>query len=508
MKRQFSSDINLKLGAVLGYVNYAVQMVVQLLYVPIMLRLLGQNEYGVYQLVASVISYLSLLQFGFGGSYLRFYSQCKGNREKESELNGTFLLIFCFFALLVALAGTILTINSEWFLGNKLSVAEHRLAKVLFAIMSFNMFITFPNSVFHSIITSRERFIFLRVVDLIKTICNPFLVIILLFLGYGSVGMVLASTLLSILAVGTNVFFVLRKIKAPFAFSRFNLSLVKDIGTFSFFVFLNIIIDQINWNVDRFLLGRFVGAASIAVYSIGMQINNIFVQITDMLATVLAPKVNQIVANDEHPMENLQDLFTRVGRLQAYIVFAVIAGFFVLGREFICLWAGPDYDTAYYVALLLIVPVGIPLCQTLGVDIQRALNKHQARSMIYAGMALMNLLISIPLTRTYGVLGAAFGTTCSILMGNGLIMNILYQKYIGLNIICFWKEILKLLPTVIIPVAGSFFMKGLFDTVTWGSFFVCGVVFVILYGGCLWFFGMNKQEKHTVNWFLSKRKNI
>ena len=61
-----NSSKEIKAGAFLGYANFAVKMIIQLVYVPILLRLLGQAEYGVYQLIASVISYLSLLNFGFG----------------------------------------------------------------------------------------------------------------------------------------------------------------------------------------------------------------------------------------------------------------------------------------------------------------------------------------------------------------------------------------------------------------------------------------------------------
>ena len=39
-------NLQVKIGAILGYVNYIVKMVIQLLYVPIMLRYLDQNEYG------------------------------------------------------------------------------------------------------------------------------------------------------------------------------------------------------------------------------------------------------------------------------------------------------------------------------------------------------------------------------------------------------------------------------------------------------------------------------
>ena len=104
-------NLQVKIGAILGYVNYIVKMVIQLLYVPIMLRYLDQNEYGVYQLVASLISYLSLLNFGFGGAYLRFYAQCKNDCKKQEKVNGTFLLVFSFFSLLALIVGMLITLS-------------------------------------------------------------------------------------------------------------------------------------------------------------------------------------------------------------------------------------------------------------------------------------------------------------------------------------------------------------------------------------------------------------
>ena len=62
-----------KAGVVLSYASQAVQIISGLIYTPIMLRILGQSEYGLYQLVYSVVSYLGLLSMGFNASYMRFY---------------------------------------------------------------------------------------------------------------------------------------------------------------------------------------------------------------------------------------------------------------------------------------------------------------------------------------------------------------------------------------------------------------------------------------------------
>ena len=91
-----------KTGVVLSYAGELVKILVSLIYTPIMLRLLGQSEYGLYQLVYSVVSYLSLLSLGFGSSYLRFYSRYKAQKDEDgvAKLNGMFMLIFCSISII------------------------------------------------------------------------------------------------------------------------------------------------------------------------------------------------------------------------------------------------------------------------------------------------------------------------------------------------------------------------------------------------------------------------
>lgn len=491
-----------KLGVVLGYVNFAVKMATQLLYVPIMLKILGQSEYGVYQLVASIIAYLSLLNFGFGGAYLRFYAKCKNDSEEEAKLNGTFLSIFSVFAVLVLIIGIMISINAQAILGTKLTADEIALSKVLLFILAINMALTFPISVFSSIVSSREAFVFQKVVELLRNIASPFFMILTLLMGKGSIGLVCVTTVLTIVTGIINVWYVKEKIQAKFLFKGFDTRLIKEIGAFSFFIFLNSIIDQINWNVDKYLLGRMVGAVAIAVYSVGAQINTIYIQVSDMTASVMATKVNLIVAEEKNPLIKLNVLFRKVGRVQAYVILAIIAGFFVLGRDFIILWAGADYQEAYYITLLLIVPAAIPLMQSLGVDIQRALNKHQIRSIVYTGLSIANILISIPLIYIMGASGAALGTAISLLIGNGLVMNIIYVKYIGLNIGAFWKDILPIITTSLISIVVGVIINRFFINITWMNFIIKSLIFVIIYLIAEYCIAMNQEEKMMITGFV------
>ena len=98
---------------------------------------------------------------------------------------------------------------------------------------------------------------------------------------------------------------------------------------------------------------------------------------------------------------------------------------------FIQAWGGAEYAPAYWVALLLIGPVTVPLIQNIGIEIQRAKNMHQFRSKVYFCMAIGNAIVSVPLGMKFGGIGCALGTAISMIVGNGFIMNWYYQAHIA-----------------------------------------------------------------------------
>ena len=85
----------LKAGVILTYIQLIVGNIISIIYTPIMLRILGQNEYGLYNLSSSTISYLGLLSFGFGSAYIRYYSKYKveNNKNEIKKLNGMYILL-------------------------------------------------------------------------------------------------------------------------------------------------------------------------------------------------------------------------------------------------------------------------------------------------------------------------------------------------------------------------------------------------------------------------------
>ncbi|MEG1947707.1 MAG: oligosaccharide flippase family protein [Lachnospiraceae bacterium] len=500
-----------KIGALLSYLSQFISILVGLLYTPIMIQLLGKSEYGLYELVNSTVSYLGLLSLGFGGAYTRYYSRCKVKKDETgiARLNGMFLVIFLIIAAICILCGVIMIGNIEVIFGVGLEVEEYEKAKILMWMLVFSMAVTFFGSVFDAQIMVQERFLFQKGLMILQGLCSPFITLPLLLFGYGSIAMVGVSTVLCLVKTGISIWYCMKKLNVQFEFRGFQPSLLKEMWVFTFFIFLNQIIDQVNWNVDKFLIGRNLGTEFVAVYGVGAKLNMLYLSLSNSVSGVFTPRINLLVS-EKNKQKEINQLFQKVGRIQFLILSLVLTGFLLYGKEFICLWVGDGYQEAYTVALLLIIPVTVPLIQNLGIEVQRAMNKHKARSMVYTAIALVNVGISIVLIPRFGIVGAAFGTSVSLIVGNGIFMNIYYQKCINLDIRLFWKEILKLSVPLVPSILSGVLITRFITINNWLTLGIALILYVSIFGVLQWYLGMNAEEQELlrtpVKRILEKRR--
>ena len=498
----------LKAGVVLSYLSTAISIIIQLIYMPVMIRLLGKSEYGLYSLVSSVVSYLSLFSLGFTGAYLRFFAKFYENREKMASLNGMFLSLFNLLALIAAICGIGLSFFPEQIFGSKLSNVELSKARILMVILVLNISISLISGIFDAIIGAYEQFVFQRIVGLIATIVNPFICLPLLLMGYGSVMLVVVTTGVTLVRFMVTVWFCTCKIKIPVSFHGFQWGLLKEITVFSLFLLINMIIDQINWNVDKLILGHTSGTEEIAVYGVASQFNGLFMTFSTTISSVFAPRVNRIAARDgKHYQTEFTKLMAKIGRIQWLILGLLTAGFIVFGKYFIVqIYAGKGYEEAYTVALYLVVPVLVPLIQNIGIEMQRALNMHQFRSIIYLMISIVNVGISIPLAVRWGAVGAAMGTAFSLLIGNGLIMNVFYHKVLHINMKYFWRQIAKTWKGFLVPVVLAIFIMRcvVFDNMF--IFLVSVCIFAVVYCFSVFLFSCNDEEKNLLVGMIRRKR--
>lgn len=459
-----------KAGILLNYLIEGVKVLTALVYTPWLLRLLGQQEYGLYQLAVSVVSWLGLLNLGFGSGYVRYFAryQTAGAEEGLARLNGIFVLVFGFLAVFCLLCGEALAGHTASLFGSGLTAQEQEKAALLLRLLTGNLALTLLNTTFDCFLTAKECFLFQKLLRLMQAVLSPFLTLPLLLLGKTSEAVAGISLLLTAAVFCANMLWC-RKRKMRISFRNLRFSQLRELWNFAFFVFLNQIIDQVNWSVDKFLLGRMLGTGAVAVYGIGAQINSLYLQMSTAISSVFLPKVNRIAARSPDNRE-LGELMGTVGTLQAAVLGLLLSGFLLFGREFLLLWAGCAYEESYQVALLLMLPATVPLIQNLGIEIQRARGKHQIRSLVCACLAAGNILLSIAWIPRWGCTGAAAGTAVSLLAGNVLFMNWYYHRHLKLDMVRFWRRIGRLLPAWAAVALVGLLLRFLLPVTGWGSF--------------------------------------
>ena len=494
------SSKEIKIGAILSYAIIIVNMLIGVIYTPILTAKLGQSEYGLYSLVTSLISYLTILDFGFGNAIIIYTTRYrnKNEKEKEQKLHGMFFIIYTIIGIIAGIIGAILWLNVDKLFGNSMSIEELQKAKILMGILTFNLVVTFPLSIFSSIITSYEKFVFSKILNLVRIILNPVIMLILLQFGVKSIGLVILVTILNISTLILNYIYCKTKLKIKLKFGKIDFKLLKEIMAYSVWIFLNSIMDKINWSLDQFVLGVYAGSVAVAVYSVSAQLNQMFMTFSTAISGVLLPKVTKMESNNASNKE-FTDIFIKTGRIQFIIMALIITGFILFGKEFIeIMWVGPEYSQSYIIACILMIPITIPLIQNLGLNILQAKNKYKFRVIVLLIFAVINVVISIILSKLYGGIGAAIGTAISIILGQIIFMNIFYHKKVGINIIEFWKNIIKMFIPVIACICIALVIKYFIPIHSNGMLIIQIFIYTLLYCGFVSKWSMNNYERDLV----------
>lgn len=494
-----------KSGAILSYLNIIAKNLVAFLYVPFLLKYVGQSDYGLFQMTNSVMLSLSLLSMGFASAYVKFYIsyKVKGDYEQLKKLNALYLILFGFISVIALIIGSIIVINTKAIFGRSLDLSEIRVMKYLMSIMVLDVSITFISTVFDSNITVNEKFIFQQSRQLMQTFLVPIICVPMVFMGMGVISIEVTQILITTIFLFLNVNYCLKKLNMTFDFSDLDFSLLKKLGTFSFFLFLNQIVDLINNNAPNFILGIFQGAKMVATFSIAVQFKNMFFALSTALSSVFVPKVNRLVNLNQSTTE-LTNLMIKVGRIQMAILLFVLGGFIVVGKFFVRLWAGSENTEAYYLIILMVFPSILPLCQNIGIEIQRAMNKHIFRSIVYIIFAVVNIVITIFGSIYFGLIGASLGYVITILCANGIAMNWYYSKKMGLEIGRYWSETTKILVPFAVATIPLMFVQNSIVVNSFTRFVIFGLVYSAIYVAFYLKFTINNTEKQLLLGFFKR----
>ena len=472
----------LRSGSLLTYVQMTLNIIVSVAYTPFMLRILGKSEYGLYSTVASTIAILSVLSLGFGGSYVRYYILYRKEKadDKIARLNGLFLIVFSVIGLVALACGLYLTFHLEMVFKTGLTDAEYHTARILMLLLTANLAVSFPMSVFSNIISAQEQFVFLKATEILRTVVSPLVTLPVLLAGYGSIGMVVVTVTISVFVDVLRLIYCFGKLHIWVSFRNFDGAVLKDIAVFSGFIAINMVVDQVNNNLDKLIITRYCGTAATAVYAVGQQLHTYFISFSTAVSSVFTPRIHQLVQDNKDDKARLRtvltELFVRVGRIQFLILSLVCTGIIFFGKPFIYFWAGPGYDDAYIIVLLLIIPGMVPLTQNLGIEMCQYL----------------------------GAIGCAIGTAVAVALANGLVMNIFYQRRLNIDVTVFWKNIGRMTLGLLPPAACGVLMMLFVNLYSIPMLLGGIIIYTAIYCASVWLLSMNGYEKALVGGMVRK----
>ena len=488
-------------GAALSYVSLVVNAVVSFVYVPILLGSLTQAEYGVYELIGSVIAYLSVMDMGLSTTLSRFYarSQVAEKPWQTQNLLAMAAVVYGVITVLAVVASLVLNALVDPVFGGSFTSGEIELAHQMMGLVALNCAVVLPGNWFLAVITANERFVFARVLAITKYVVQVLVVVLVLQWHAGAFGVLAVQVAANAAAVAGYAWYCARRLRVRPRLWRWDWALFRSLFGFSFFVLLNMVFDQVFWKTGQVILGAVCGAGAVAVYGVACKVvTSAYMQVSTGVTGVFLPKLTSIAARTEG-MAEINELFGRIGHIQAILVWGVCAAFAALGSAFIELWAGADFAEAYPATLVLMVGLSVALVQNLGISVLQAKNRMGFRAGVYTALAVLDVAVSIPVSARFGVMGCAAVAAVLLFVGTGPVMNAYYARAIGIDVAGFWKSVLPvLLPAAAAGLAAAGVMALLPGGPTWGGLALGALVFVAVYGAALWFGGFNDYEKGLV----------
>lgn len=495
----------IKAGAILNYVIIGLNTLVGLAYTPYLLRCLGQNEYGLYSMVSSVIAYLTILDFGFGNAIIRYTAKLRAENkyDEQWQMFGMFIIVYLIIGLIAFCCGLALYVNVDRLFDQTMTESDLYQARIMMLLLTINLGITFPLSIFGSIISAYENFIFQRVVNIFRIVLCTLVMIVLLTLGYKAIALVVVNTIFNILTLIINIIYCRKNLNIRIKFERFNISFFKEISTYSLWIFLNAIMDKIYWGTGQFVLGAISGTIAVAIFSVAIMLQQMYMMFSTSISSVLLPKITAMVAlGDSHT--EISEIFIKTGRIQCIIMSFILSGFVVFGKGFIWLWAGPGYETSYIITVIFLGSLFVPLIQNVGISILQARNQMKFRSILYLVLSLISLIMQVYMSYKYSALGCSIAIGLTLLLGQGILMNIYYYKKQYIDIPRFWKEILQMLilPGIITIIGYS--LSYHIDYTHFRTLLIGIGVFSFVYILIIWHFSINNLERRLFTSIIKK----
>jgi len=487
-KNIFSNWSNIALSIIAVFITY-----------PLLTRILGEEQYGIWLYISSIINYFYLLQMGVPLANVRYLAKYHASNEPEkaNEVLSSNMLFFSVAALISSLGGVVFSLFIDKAL--PMSNVYVTAAKTATIIAALNISLSFMLSMFEGVLQALQKFIYLNA---IKNI----LVILRLALIYFAVkhqdGMVTLSWIMLLISLiqGVAVYLYAKRSypQMRLSFNKVNIEVLKEISKFSVFVMLLQIAAALSIQSSPIIIGSVISVVAIVSYSVANNILIYFTQFVIGISQALLPKLSALDANGD--LEALSASYTKYCRLTFMIVSPICIFLIIYGGDFIALWMGEKFriESGNVLTILTISHLFFLVQRAVAFPICIAMSKMRFISLLMIGTALLNIVLSIWWGWQYGLIGVAWGTTIpnfvtviGIIWFMRKILKVELSKY-------FWDTILVPGLATILFTSSLFGMRQFVPMTNYFSLFIVLIIGLSVYAVVLKFTCFQKGFRATL----------
>ena len=492
-------------NTIMLYIRMLLTMAVTLYSSRIILRTLGVEDYGIYNVVGGVVAMFGFLNTSMVASTQRFMSYSLGSDESTqvSKVYSNSLLIHIIIAFIILVFAETIGL---WFFYNKLVIPDERMDSAFWVYqLSIVVFvlnvIRVPDN---SAIIAYEKMSAYAYFSIIEVVLKLAIVFILPYLSYDKLVAYAVLVLIVVLLINLVYRLYVRSNFNHIAFKpRYEKGLFKEMASFAGWSLWGNLSTSLSGYGLNIVLNMFFGPVVNAARGIAYQVQSAIVSFGSNFMVAVNPQIIKSYAQQDY--EYMSKLVFRASRLAFFLLF-IMALPIINNREYILnLWLGeyPEYTSVFVLLILIDALINI-----LSGPIQTAINatgRIKYYQIIVGGILLANLPIAYMLLRFGANVYTPFIATILLTVIATVVRLLVFRRQTSIS---FGKFYLSVLPRSVGVVIISCFITqfcGFTNASTFTQLLLNVVITLIVVAITIFFVGLEKDEKA---WTISKLNSI
>ncbi len=415
-----------------NYVALAVGFVSVLVLTPLLVRHLGDVQFGLWVVVMSVVGYLGLLDLGLRPSVVKFVAEYRA-RGEHSELREYVSTVFTLYlgAGLVAIAGTV---SFSAIAGDALDLGPEldATAAGVFVVGGVGVAIAFVNGLAGGVLEGFQRYDWNNGIAVTTQSVTFAGSLVLLHFGHGLLSFVALPVVATALGMVARLTLVRARLGVRVSIRHFRFGALRKGLSYATWAFVLAIATQLVFQTDSLIISLSMSIALVTVYSIAWRMVDAVNRVVFQTVNICLPLFSDLAARNQ--AERQRELFTESLRIAMAVAVPCHVTFLLLGDHIIELWIGPGYQSSYTVLVVLSLTFLIHVPAHVSAVLMLGTGKHRALALVSLAAAVVNVVLSIILGLWFGIVGVALATGISFVGALGVIVPMQALRQTGLAV--------------------------------------------------------------------------